>query len=181
MTNARINELARFYRRSLLDDCVKFWFPRSVDTGHGGFFSALDRDGSLLDTDKSVWAQGRMTWLLATVNNTVERRSECGRKVSSIIAVQKPYMERRAFASIRKQWPEVAVRLSSPPLGFENYGNADIPIEEVIHIMVGDMQRIWEYPRLGFMIPQEVPDEVSHAYELLIRAGYTRHLIAFQQ
>jgi uncharacterized SAM-binding protein YcdF (DUF218 family) len=100
-----------------------------------------------------------------------------GMNARSIIAVQKPYMERRAFATIRKQWPEVAVCVSSPPLRFEDYGNELIPIEEVIHIMVGDLQRILEYPRLGFMIPQEVPDEVLRAYEVLVAGGFTRHLL----
>ena len=76
MTPARINELARFYRGSLLDDCGKFWFPRSLDHEHGGYLHCLDRDGSVLDTDKSVWAQGRMAWMLATLNNTLERRAE---------------------------------------------------------------------------------------------------------
>jgi N-acylglucosamine 2-epimerase len=71
----RRNELARFYRNALLKDCVPFWFPRSVDTEHGGFFSALDRDGTIVDTDKSVWAQGRMSWLL-TLYNTVAKRPE---------------------------------------------------------------------------------------------------------
>lgn len=100
-----------------------------------------------------------------------------GLRVQSIIAVQKPYMERRAFATIRKQWPEVAVCVSSPPLGLEDYGNELIPLEEVIHIMVGDLQRILEYPRLGFMIPQEVPGDVLRAYEILVAAGFTRHLL----
>ncbi len=76
MTPERINELARFYRSSLLDDCGKFWFPRSLDLAHGGYLHCLDRDGSVLDTDKSVWAQGRMAWMLATLNNTLERRAE---------------------------------------------------------------------------------------------------------
>lgn len=69
-------DLAEFYRRTLLEDCVPFWFPRSVDTEHGGFLHCLDRDGSLLDTDKSVWAQGRMSWMLLTLCNTVERKPE---------------------------------------------------------------------------------------------------------
>ena len=76
MTPERINELAHFYRGSLLDDCAKFWFPRSFDHEHGGYLHCLDRDGSVLDTDKSVWAQGRMAWMLATLYNTVERRPE---------------------------------------------------------------------------------------------------------
>ena len=76
MTPERINELARFYRSALLDDGEKFWFPRSLDREHGGYLHCLDRDGSVLDTDKSVWAQGRMAWMLATLNNTLERRAE---------------------------------------------------------------------------------------------------------
>ena len=65
-------DLADFYRHALLDDCVPFWFPRSVDAEHGGFLHCVDRDGSLVDTDKSVWAQGRMSWMLLTLYNTVE-------------------------------------------------------------------------------------------------------------
>lgn len=68
--------LAEFYRRALLEDCVPFWFPRSVDTDHGGFLHCLDRDGSLLDSDKSVWAQGRISWMLLTLYNTMERKPE---------------------------------------------------------------------------------------------------------
>jgi N-acylglucosamine 2-epimerase len=69
-------DLADFYRSSLLEDCVPFWFPRSVDTAHGGFLHCFDRDGSLVDTDKSVWAQGRVSWMLLTLYNTVEKRAE---------------------------------------------------------------------------------------------------------
>ena len=70
------DELARFYRHALLDDCVPFWFPRSVDHERGGFLHCFDRDGSLVDTDKSVWAQGRMSWMLLTLYNTIEKRPE---------------------------------------------------------------------------------------------------------
>ena len=76
MTPERLSDLSRFYHDALLQDCVPFWFPRSVDAEHGGFFSALDRDGTLLDTDKSVWVQGRMSWMLLTLYNTVEKRPE---------------------------------------------------------------------------------------------------------
>ena len=60
-------DLAERYQRLLLDDCVPFWFPRSVDQQHGGFLHCLDRDGTLVDSDKSVWAQGRMSWMLLTL------------------------------------------------------------------------------------------------------------------
>jgi N-acylglucosamine 2-epimerase len=69
-------QLLACYRDGLLEDTARFWFPRSIDTEHGGFLHCLDRDGTVLDTDKSVWAQGRMSWMLLTLYNTVERRSE---------------------------------------------------------------------------------------------------------
>lgn len=100
-----------------------------------------------------------------------------GLAVQSVIAVQKPYMERRTFATIRKQWPEVAVQVSSPPLDFAAYCDSTIPVRDIIEFMVGDLQRIMEYPKLGFMILQEVPAEVCVAYEKLVAAGFTRHLI----
>ncbi len=76
MDAARIGELITTYRDGLLGDTVPFWIPRCVDREHGGFFTALDRDGSVIDTDKGMWQQGRISWMLATLYNTVERRPE---------------------------------------------------------------------------------------------------------
>jgi len=127
--------------------------------------------------DSACLLESRSTNTGENIRFTRELLAQQRIAVRSLIAVQKPYMERRAYATIRQQWSEVAVHVSSPPLEFADYGNADIPIEEVIHIMVGDLQRILEYPRLGFMIPQAVPDNVRQAYDLLVAAGFTRHLI----
>ncbi len=69
-------ELQDFYSRQLLDDTVPFWFPRSYDLEHGGFLLMRDQDGSLIDDDKAVWIQGRATWLLSTLYNTVEKKQE---------------------------------------------------------------------------------------------------------
>ncbi|MBK8100609.1 MAG: AGE family epimerase/isomerase [Planctomycetes bacterium] len=69
-------ELAATYRDCLLRDIVPFWFPQCVDSLHGGFLHCRNRDGSLLDTDKWVWAQGRMTWMLLMLYLTVEPRPD---------------------------------------------------------------------------------------------------------
>ncbi len=71
-----ISMLETKYRDGLLGDTLKFWFPRSLDAEHGGFLHCLDRDGSVIDMDKSVWAQGRMSWLLFELYNQVEKRPE---------------------------------------------------------------------------------------------------------
>jgi len=79
-----ISLLASDYRKSLLEDTLPFWLPECVDREHDGYLTCRDRDGTLLDDDKSVWQQGRFAWLLATLYNTLEPReawleaSSCG-------------------------------------------------------------------------------------------------------
>ena len=68
--------LGKSYRTGLLEDTLPFWFPGSVDEEFGGYLTMRDRDGSLIDDDKSVWTQGRFAWILATLCNTVEARPE---------------------------------------------------------------------------------------------------------
>lgn len=97
------------------------------------------------------------------------------------ILVQKPYMERRSFATFRKLWPEKEVLVTSPQVSFndylENYVNSELSADDVISIMVGDLQRIKVYADKEFQIPQEIPQEVWNAYDELVAAGYHRHLI----
>lgn len=76
MLKKDVTEFCGIYRDGLLRDTLPFWFPRCIDREHGGFFTALNRDGTVIDTDKSIWQQGRISWLLATLYNTVEQRPE---------------------------------------------------------------------------------------------------------
>lgn len=94
----------------------------------------------------------------------------------SFIVVQKPYMERRSYATFKKHWPEKKLMVTSPQITFEDYPNEEIPLERVINIMVGDLQRIKIYPDKGFQIYQEIPEKVLLAYERLIKLGYNQHL-----
>ncbi|MDD5068765.1 MAG: YdcF family protein [Candidatus Pacebacteria bacterium] len=97
----------------------------------------------------------------------------------SFILVQKPHMQRRVCATFKKLWPGKDFVVSSPPLSFEEFSNEDISKEDAINLMVGDLQRIKEYPQKGFAIEQEIPKEVWEAYEQLVKAGFTKHLIKF--
>lgn len=63
--------LAAFYRDTLLNDVMPFWLRHGMDREHGGILTCLDRDGSIVDTDKSVWFQGRAAWMFATVGQCV--------------------------------------------------------------------------------------------------------------
>lgn len=72
--NGYFKHLAGTYRETLLDDVIPFWLRHGMDREHGGIITSLDRNGTILDTDKSVWFQGRAAWMFATLYNTVERR-----------------------------------------------------------------------------------------------------------
>jgi uncharacterized SAM-binding protein YcdF (DUF218 family) len=96
---------------------------------------------------------------------------------NSFILVQKPYMERRTFATFKKVWPEKEFTVTSPQISFENYPTATLPKDLIIDIMVGDLERIKKYPARGFQIEQDIPAEVWTAFEKLVSAGYTQHLI----
>ena len=76
MDAIRRNELIATYRDGLLNDTLPFWLRHSVDREHGGFMTSLNRDGTVIDTDKCVWQQGRFTWLLGELYNNVEPREE---------------------------------------------------------------------------------------------------------
>jgi len=67
-------KLAQKYRSTLLEDIMPFWEKHSLDLEHGGYLSSLDKDGSVVDTDKSVWVQGRMAWMFSSLFLEVERR-----------------------------------------------------------------------------------------------------------
>ncbi len=69
-------QLAKQYKSELLDKVVPFWLEKSQDLEHGGYFTCLERNGDVFDTDKFVWLQGREIWMFATLYNKVEKRQE---------------------------------------------------------------------------------------------------------
>ena len=101
---------------------------------------------------------------------------------ATFIVVQKPYMERRSYATFRQVWPEKDARVTSPQVSMDEYldrySHAALSADEVVSIMVGDLHRIREYPARGFQIHQDIPADVWEAYEALVQAGYDRHLLS---
>ena len=76
MRRARLLELREIYRRELFESVIPFWLDHSLDHKNGGQFNSLDRDGSVFDSDKSMWLQGRALWMFAKLYNEVEARAE---------------------------------------------------------------------------------------------------------
>lgn len=74
---AKVRQLAAKYKNELFNNVIPFWLKNSKDTEGGGYFTCLNRDGSVFDTDKFMWLQGRQVWLFSMLYNNVEKRPEC--------------------------------------------------------------------------------------------------------
>lgn len=129
---------------------------------------------------ESILIENRSTNTGENVEFTRRLLAERGLDPSTLILVQKPYMERRSYATFMKRWPEKRAIVTSPPAPFQEYlarySNDALSEDDVVGIMVGDLQRIRDYPARGFQIPQEIPADVWDAFEELVRLGYDRYL-----
>lgn len=112
---------------------------------------------------------------IACTRDLLEARGE---PVESVLLMSKPYMERRAFATCQKLWPDVQIVCASEPIELAKYIDGIGDAGLVLDMLVGDLQRIIEYPALGFAVEQEVADEVYAAFERLIDAGHTSRLMS---
>ena len=98
-----------------------------------------------------------------------------------IVIAVKPFMRRRAWATLQIVWPEIAASLASPQMTLDEYFTAELTPEKIINIIMGDLQRIWIYGGKGWSTPQEIPPDVDAAYRRLVELGFTRHLIPEDQ
>ena len=130
---------------------------------------------------ESILIESHSTNTGENIKYTKQLLAEHGLDLQKFIVVQKPYMERRAFATFRQLWPEKELIVTSPQVSLDeyvaHYTNGALSAADVVGIMVGDLQRIKIYPARGWQIAQEIPDEVWNAYEELVRAGYDKYLI----
>jgi len=111
---------------------------------------------------------------VAFTKRLLEKR---GLDPAAFIVVQKPYMERRTWATFKKVWPQKIITVTSPPISFEDYPNRSISRRDVIAIMLSDLQKIALYPKKGFQIRQRIPKKVLDCYRRLVKLGYTEHLV----
>jgi uncharacterized SAM-binding protein YcdF (DUF218 family) len=122
--------------------------------------------------------EARATHTGENVSFSRELLAERGIHPRRVIAVQKPYMERRTLATFGQRWPEVEVIVTSPQIPFEDYPRTGITRDDVIHIMLGDLQRLMVYAEKGWSARQDVPVEVQAAFARLVKAGYTGRLLS---
>jgi uncharacterized SAM-binding protein YcdF (DUF218 family) len=112
-------------------------------------------------------------------NITCSRRVLAGAGITPnlVMLISKPYMQRRAYATARKLWPEVSIVCASEDLSLDDYLKQMGDDRFVTDMLVGDLQRVIEYPARGFAIVQEVPARVQDAYRRLLAAGFDSRLI----
>jgi uncharacterized SAM-binding protein YcdF (DUF218 family) len=106
------------------------------------------------------------------------RRLTAENPPASILYAVKPFMPRRVYATHVVEWPEVPAAVASWETTFAAYCNEELPQDKILHIMMGDLQRIWIYAKRHYSAPQRVPPVVMDAYHRLVELGFTRHLIA---
>jgi uncharacterized SAM-binding protein YcdF (DUF218 family) len=105
-----------------------------------------------------------------------------GIQPESAVLTCRPYQQRRAYATCRQLWPELEVICASDLRPLDDYIEGMGDWRFVISMIVGDTQRVMEYPKFGHAIVQKVPRRIEAAVERLIAGGFThRQLSAGQQ
>ena len=100
-----------------------------------------------------------------------------GGRPRNLILATKPFMQRRVWATMAVEWPEVPASLASEQMTLDEYFTEDLPPEKVVPIMLGDLQRLWIYGRRGWSAAQIVPRKVMEAYRELKALGFTQQLL----
>ena len=68
-TKKYLQEWSKKYKDDLVNNIMPFWMKYGLDRQHGGVYTCVNRDGSLIDTTKSVWFQGRFAFICAFAYN----------------------------------------------------------------------------------------------------------------
>lgn len=104
MTNKQyLLDCAKTYREDLINNIMPFWLKNGLDTVNGGVYTCVDRDGSIIDTTKSVWFQGRFGFIAAFAYNNIENNPEWLAASKSCI----DFIEKHCFDSDGRMFFEV--------------------------------------------------------------------------
>ncbi len=123
--------------------------------------------------DEAILVEPKATNTGENIEFTRQLLIESGIRARSVLLISRPYQQRRAFATCKKRWPEVEVVCAARRLSLDEYLGEIADPGRVLHMLVGDTQRITLYAERGFAIPQPVPADVAAAYQRLVDAGYT--------
>ena len=111
---------------------------------------------------------------------TREKLETLGIPHDRILGVHQPFMERRIKAAMGVYWPDLDFRVTSPQVTIREYLQAaekqGVSHEASVSVIVGDFQRMDLYARLGYQLPQHIPEEAWKAFRELVEMGYDKQL-----
>jgi len=99
------------------------------------------------------------------------------RDATAVVFVTKPASVLRVILTAKSKWPDIAFHVSSPSIRFPYEVSSVVGVLGIIDEIVGDIQRIREYPKLGYQVPHELPANVVESWPYLLQQGFTRHLL----
>jgi uncharacterized SAM-binding protein YcdF (DUF218 family) len=91
--------------------------------------------------------------------------------------VTKPASVLRVSLTVPIRWPGITAFVDSPPFAFPDDVSNVIGVFGVMHEMVGDIDRVIQYPGKGFQIPHELPPEILDSWEALLAQGFGSHRV----
>lgn len=149
--------------------------PQQFPDGEAMRFRQLALTAGVPDTAILIERRATNTAENLTFSRAMLRAA--GMAVDTVMLIAMPYMQRRAYATCRKVWPQVSVTCTSAPVGFDDYAATMGDEALVVAMLVGDLQRIIVYPQRSFAITQAVPGAVRAAYDRLVADGFTSRLL----
>ena len=97
-----------------------------------------------------------------------------------VLGVHQPFMERRICAALGVYWPELNFSVTSPQVTIPEYlrraAEQGMTENASVSVIVGDFQRMDLYAKLGYQVPQEIPEEAWEAYHKLVAMGFDKQL-----
>ena len=145
------------------------WAPLLIFSGHVGALTS----GMFAHSEAEAFAEIAIGMGVPAANILLETEAtntgenvkltrallgERGLAPESFILVQKPFMERRTYATFMANWPDMPFVVTSPPISYADYPTEQFDKTHMINVMLGDLQRIREYPKLGYQIEQKIPE-----------------------
>ncbi len=110
-------------------------------------------------------------------NIAFARAAVCDRDIRRAVFVTKPQTQRRVWATVRKQWPQIECVVTAPAHDLMSQAVNDDGLARLTEEMVGDLQRLMEYPTAGFQVAVEIPPAVLDAYTRLRAGGFDGHCL----
>ncbi|WP_139684531.1 YdcF family protein [Vibrio tasmaniensis] len=144
----------------------------SFERSEAETFASIARDCGVPDSDIIIEKHATNTG--ENVRFTHELLTELGLSPKRLTLVQKPFMEKRTYATFSKQWPDDTseITVTSQWQNWDDYFNEELPLDMVLGALIADFERIKSYPAKGFQIEMPVPDDVDRAYHVLKNLGF---------